>query len=278
MRFKFLDDGEEILTTAGVPSPRSDCEWLMAAALGIRRSELALAGDASLTGDRRRRWEEFIELRRRRIPLQQILGSVHFCGLELAVSADALIPRHETEMLIDMLIMRFRKNPPRSIVDLGTGSGACILALANAFPEATLTACDLSEAALNLAKRNEKACGMGGRIAFVTSDWFSAMDGIWDLIVANPPYLTEDEWLSAEPEVRCGDPKMALVGGGVDGADGLRTIIGTAPKHMADGGMLALEMGISHGETLLRFADSVGLLARTVNDLSGRERFLLATK
>ncbi|MDR2667692.1 MAG: peptide chain release factor N(5)-glutamine methyltransferase [Puniceicoccales bacterium] len=272
-----LDEGERRLRMAGVDSPRVNAEWLLAAALGVRRSELPLLDEREICDQCRRRWDSSMELRCRRIPLQHILGTVPFCGIELAVTGDALVPRPETEMLVDMLIGRFAKNPPKSIVDLGTGGGACILALGNAFTGAALAACDISDRALELARRNEKLCGLGGRVSFGRSDWFSSLDGSWDLIVANPPYLTEDEWSTAEPEVRHWDPKLALVGGGKDGSDALRRIISDAPNHLTPMGTLAVEMGISQGTELATLAESVGFRCEIVKDLNGFDRFMICT-
>jgi release factor glutamine methyltransferase len=273
-----LVEGEGRLRAAGVASPRADAEWLMADLCSLRRSELVFHAGDICPLDKRERWERLLSLRCDRVPLQRILGTAHFCGLSLAVDGPVLIPRPETERLVELVVEQFRDRPPSSILDMGTGSGACILALGSAFPDAQLTASDISQEALALARRNGNRCQMGGRIRFVRGDWFSRLEGRWPLIIANPPYLTKKEWLSAEPEVRMHEPKEALLGGGPDGADSLRAILRGTPEHLIDGGLLALEMGITQGPGLLVFGERLGLSGEIFRDLVGRERFLFVRR
>lgn len=276
---RFLAGGKEFLAAAGVETPGTDAEWLMAAVLRRRRGELALHLDDPLSGEQRRRWHGLLEKRAERIPLQHVLGTAPFGDLTLAVDDSVLIPRPETEELIYLLATSPAPRPPRTILDLGTGSGACILALGKAFPEAILAACDCDGAALAVARKNAGACGLGSRVNFVLSDWFDSLAGRWDLIVSNPPYLTEEEWAAAEPEVRRHEPRLALVGGGRDGTACLEKIIGAAEKFLQPSGTLALEMGVEQGEKLKKFAESRGLTrVKILRDLAGRERFLFARR
>jgi release factor glutamine methyltransferase len=270
-----VEDGERRLRAAGVESPLADAEWLMAEVCAVRRSELILRRGTTLAPAQRERWNRFLALRCSRIPLQHILGTAPFRDLTLAVNRFTLIPRPETEQLVEILIGHFAgRPPPASILDLGTGTGACILALGAAFPSATLTACDICPQALALARHNGASCMPGKRLTFLRSDWFSAVQGRWDLIVSNPPYLTEREWETAQREVREHEPKLALLGG-TDGADCLRHILRSVANYLAADGVIALEMGIGHGDILLNLGKDLGISAKIFGDLSGRERFFV---
>jgi release factor glutamine methyltransferase len=272
---RLLADGEECLRRAGVESP-ADAQWLMAAVLGCRRGELPLRGGGILENDRRELWKKWLDRRRGREPLQHILGHVPFAGVDLAVDGRALIPRPETEELIVHLIDRLGNAPPRSILDLGTGTGACILALAAAFPKAVPTACDIDGNALELARSNARRCGMGERVRFVQSDWFASLSGTWDLIVANPPYLSPEEWERTADEVRLHEPPIALISG-MDGTAAARHILAAAGPFLSPGGLLAMEIGESHGAVLRECARGAGWKNVAIRrDLEGRERHLIA--
>ncbi|MDR3117160.1 MAG: peptide chain release factor N(5)-glutamine methyltransferase [Puniceicoccales bacterium] len=273
---ELLADGEEQLRRAGVENPDVDARWLMADALGCPRTELALHLREPLADNCRKTWENGLARRRRRVPLQHILKKMPFAGVILAVDSRALIPRPETEELVELLVERLRTDPPRQILDLGTGSGACILALGTAFPHAALTACDRDRRALALARANGIRCGLAGRVRWRQSDWFSRLGGTWDLIVANPPYLSQKEWERCADEVRLFDPFHALVSEDDGLADGKR-ILADGVRFLRPGGLLAMEMGAGQGSQLRDFALDQGWgEVRVLRDLGGRDRFLLA--
>jgi release factor glutamine methyltransferase len=214
-----------------------------------------------------------------REPLQYILGTAPFCNLMLEVSGNVLVPRPETEELVIALAELLSADPPRKILDLGTGSGACILALGRAFPAATLTACDCDDGALAVARRNAALCQLSNRVEFVRSDWFSQLRGSWDLIISNPPYLTEDEWLSAAPEIKMFEPKIALLGGGPDGTLCAKKILSAAQEFLNPSGLLAIEIGIHQGQVLANFSTKHGLQNISLQkDWSGRDRYLFVRK
>jgi release factor glutamine methyltransferase len=273
---EMLSLGEERLRQAGVPDAAVDCQWLMAAALHCSRTELALRRREVVQGEERLNWERFLEKRSQRIPLQHILKKMSFAELTIAVDGRALIPRPETEELTTALV---RCNPsPRRILDLGTGSGACILALGTAFPDATLTAVDNDAAALQLAHENAVLCGLDGRICWQLSDWFSQLDGTWDLIVANPPYLSQEEWETCADEVRLFDPRQALVSGCGGMADGQR-ILSDGIFFIDPFGILAMEIGQGQGQKLKSFAKKQGWRwVAVAKDLAGQDRFLFAAQ
>ncbi|MDR0727281.1 MAG: peptide chain release factor N(5)-glutamine methyltransferase [Puniceicoccales bacterium] len=261
----------------GVEDARCDGEWLLARALGCGRMELHLLHDREVTPAKQMIFEGFIHRRARREPLQHILGTVTFGDLELMVDSRALIPRPETEELVVAIENYYAATAtsPQSILDLGTGSGAIIFALGKIFPRASLTASDLDANALSLARANSKRCHMEKRITFCQSDWFQTVEGTWDLIVSNPPYLSAGEFESASPEVRLYEPRRALVAPN-EGLEHLETIVRESPAFLSAEGLLALETGVTQHDHLIHVADRVGLVVRgRMHDLSGRPRMLL---
>lgn len=257
----------------GVPNPKLDTDLLIAHSLGMKRLDLYLDLERPLTEAQLDGLRPLVKRRANREPLQYILGSVEFADIELKVDARALIPRPETEELFELVCEKLSE-PPARILDLGTGTGALALALANKFPEAEVNAVDLSAEALSLAKENAASIVSEERIRFFEGSWYAPIpEGEqFDLIVSNPPYLTEAEMTTAEPEVVAHEPHSALVSGS-DGLDDLRTILTGASKHLKPGGLLALETGIAQEAELNALAQSAGFSGECVEDLSGRPRF-----
>lgn len=260
----------------GVPSPKLDTDLLIAEVLGIRRLELYLGIDRPLTASQLDLLRPMVKRRANREPLQYILGYGEFCGMKLAVDPAVLIPRQETEELIELICDRLIK-APKTILDLGTGSGAIAIALAQVFPKAQIIATDQSSPALEVARRNAADWAHGKSIEFHEGSWFECIDAEerFDLIVSNPPYLTEAEMETAEPEVVANEPSSALVSG-KDGLDDLRTILEGAGKQLSEGGTIALETGIDQRDALDQLAASFGLSGEGAEDMSGRPRFYFA--
>lgn len=263
------------LKKAGIDTARLDSELLIAHVLGLSRTQLYLQFERPLTDVELEAIRPLVRRRAGREPLQYIMGEVEFFGLRLRVDGRALVPRPETEELADFLS---RHGTPRRILDLGTGTGALALALAATFPEAEVTAVDRSGEALELARENAAANALT-RVRFVASDWFSAISverEPFELIVANPPYLTEEEWETAQPEVREFEPKQALVAAR-EGRSDLERILVESPAHLSAGGWVALETGIAQHDRLQEVAKAAGFRAtESRRDLSGRARFFLA--
>jgi release factor glutamine methyltransferase len=267
----------EFLEKRGVESSRLNAELLIGHALGLKRMPLYLQFERPLTEAELERIRPLVKRRGNREPLQYILGETEFSGLRLQVDRRALIPRPETERLIELVTQQLAA-PPQSILDLGTGSGAIALALARAYPEAAVTALDNSPEALALAGENATACGLGGRVKFLASDWFGALPAgaSFQLIVANPPYLSDEEMQAAPPEVRDFEPSQAL-SAGRNGAAALELILRGAKAYLAPGGLLACETGIAQHQALLALAAATGYArSESLRDLTGRERYLLA--
>jgi release factor glutamine methyltransferase len=270
---------EAFFEAKGVPNPKLDTDLLIAHTLEIKRLEIYLDLDRPLTEAQLDSLRVFVKRRANREPLQYILGTTAFMGLELKVDPRALIPRYETEELVELLRERVGDTPPKRILDLGTGSGALALALATEYPEAAVVAVDLSAEALSLAKENAQKLGLADRITFYEGSWLEPLpEGeCFDWIISNPPYLTEEEMTTAEPEVVAHEPKSALVSG-VDGLNDLRLIFEQAPRFLNAGGLLALETGIAQSAELDVLAKAAGLSGESVEDLSGRPRFYFASK
>jgi release factor glutamine methyltransferase len=274
---EIIQKSAEFLGSKGVESPRLNAEHLIGHALKLKRMQLYLQFERVLIEAELELIRPLIKRRAQREPLQYIIGTAEFSGLKLKVDRRALIPRPETEYLVEILVGQCVP-PPARVLDLGTGTGAIALALARAWPDAKVTAVDASSAALELADENKTLVDLAGRVDLVLSSWFEGLktEEKFELIVSNPPYLSDQESTDAEPEVRNHEPKSALVAteGGI--AD-LRTILGAAPRFLMAGGLLALETGISHHAALMEIARESGFVrVESRRDLTGRDRFLLA--
>ena len=267
----------EFLEKRGVEGARLNSELLIGHALGLKRMQLYLQFERPLTEPELEKIRPLVKRRSNREPLQYITGETEFSGLKLKVDRRALIPRPETEYLIETVLGRLT-SPPATLLDLGTGTGAIALALATRYPVATVTAVDKSSEALALARENAEALGLASRVNLILSDWFAALptEARYELIVANPPYLSDAEVREAQPEVKDFEPHAALSAGENSTAD-LERIIRDARAHLAPGGLLACETGIAQHAQLQPLAIAAGY-ARTesLRDLTGRERYLLA--
>lgn len=268
----------EFFATKGIESPRLNAELVIGHALGLKRMQLYLQFERPLAEAELEKIRPLVRRRAQREPVQYILGEIEFCGLRLKVDPRALIPRPETELLVENVVMACAATPPGRILDLGTGTGAIALALACRFPHATVVATDVSDGPLALAADNAAAVEPGSRVRFLRSRWFDALNAneAYDLIVANPPYLSAEETAQTAPEVRAHEPRGALTSGEGGLAD-LREIIATAPRFLAADGLLALETGIAQHARLMEMTAAAGF-ARTESrrDLTGRDRFIFA--
>jgi release factor glutamine methyltransferase len=267
----------EFLAKRGVESARLNAELIVGHALGLPRMQLYLQFERPLTEAELEVVRPLVKRRGNREPLQYIVGHAEFAGLRLKVDRRALIPRPETEYLVELIAQRLTQ-PPATILDLGTGTGALALVLASRYPTATVTAVDQSAEALALAIENATATGLADRVRLLASDWFAALDTTekFELIVANPPYLSAQEVAEAAPEVRDHEPRTALVAAD-DGCAELERILREARPRLPAGGLLACETGIAQHRRLGEQAHACGY-ARTesLKDLSGRDRYMLA--
>ena len=274
-----LRKSSEFLTRKGVPSPKCDSEWIVSTILKKKRMSLYLQPEEILTEEQLAEIREMVVRRGKREPLQHILGNVNFAGLLMKCDSRALIPRPETETLIEHILSRVPKSFDGKILDLGTGSGAILFALCSSLVSASAVGIDKSEKALSLATENLRLHGLEDRVELRQLDWVSEEIevGKVDLIVSNPPYLILEEWEYAEPEVKVHDPKEALVAK-EDGFSDIRKIIQVSGKILSPRGLFAIEFGVSHAnpvkDALARDFKDVELL----KDLSRRTRFAVARK
>ena len=268
----------EFLARKGLELPRREAEHLFAAGLGLKRLDLYLQFERLLTAAEVEKLRGLTVRRGNREPLQHIVGKVEFRNLVLKSDKRALVPRPETEELVDLALALFPAEQTVRVLDLGTGSGAIALALAVERPAWTIAALDRSPDALALARENAALCGLTERVAFAESDWFSAVTDVYDLVVANPPYLTEAEVAAADPEVRQFDPVSALVAA-EEGLADLRKILEGGLVHLCPGGWLLCETGIAQHAALAELSTQLGYTeAKGVADMSGRPRFWLVRR
>jgi release factor glutamine methyltransferase len=273
------------LAAAGVDTPRADAEWLLADLLGEdRRTSLWLRAPEPVTGEIAVAFERRLARRVAREPLQQIVGWTDFRGLRIRVTADVLVPRPETELLVEWALdsLPARSRGRRLAVDLGTGSGAIACALAYARPDIAVIAVDVSEAAARVARDNVRDLGLADRVWVAVADVGTAFRPLQaDLVVANPPYLTGATLAALPPEIRDHEPRRAL-DGGPDGLDLVRRIVRAAPAMVGPGGRLWLEVGGEDQAAAVKrlLARAPGLWPSVVvgSDLTGRDRFIGAER
>jgi release factor glutamine methyltransferase len=257
------------LTGKGVPSPRVDAEHLVAKGLGVQRLDLYLQHDRQLTEAELAAARELVRRRGTREPLAYVLGEWGFRRLTLATDRRALIPRPETEVVVDRCLAHASEVEAPAVLDVGTGSGAIALAIADEHPGARVTAIDASADALGLAAENVARTGLADRVILLEHDLATGLPGgPYDLVVSNPPYVLPDEIDSLEPEVRDWEPRQALIGSGVT-----QTVARAAPSVLPAGGWLVLEIADGAADAVAELLAGVGFrsLGR-FRDLAERER------
>jgi len=268
----------EYLAAHGVDTARLDAERMLAEVLGVGRMDLYVEYDRVVEEPERARLRELVRRRGAREPAQYILGKVGFYGLDLATGPRALIPRRETEMLVDRAL-EVAGGRPVAALDLGTGSGAVALALASNLGRESgegppVVATDSSPDALALAIANAEKLGLSERVRFVESDLFSALgdDEVFDVVVANLPYVPTAEIETLEPEVRDHEPRPAL-DGGPDGLDVVRACVAAAPPFVKPGGWILMEVGAGQAEAVTGLLSAAGFdTARPIRDPGGIDR------
>lgn len=248
---------------------RLDAELLMAHALDVSRETLLLG---RLDDPAPLLFDDLLARRRQQEPVAYIVGHRDFWTIDLAVAPGVLIPRADSETLIEAAVAHFGAAGPHRVIDLGTGSGALLLAALAEWPEATGIGVDLSDAALAIASANADRLGLAPRAAFVKADWSEGIEGRFDLILCNPPYVESDAALS--PEVAAHEPASALYAG-ADGLDDYRRIAPQLGRLIAPGGMAAIEIGAAQAAAVLALLAAEGLDGSVRRDLAGRDRCIV---
>lgn len=277
---ELLRSAEQQLVAAGVPDPQIDAQWLLAHCLNCRRIDLQLNATQPVAASVRKTFDGFMARRIRREPLQYILATQDFFGRTFRVTPDVLIPRPETETLIDTMLALFPdRNRPLQILDIGTGSGAIAITLAHEFPQAEIVAIDQSVEALRVAKHNGEQHAVHDRLHLYAADLFPAhRDQTFDCIVSNPPYIRAADWSTLQPEIRDYEPQMALVAGD-DGLAIIARIIQDAPAWLKPLGWLICEIGMGQVDavTALLHAEPYDAVT-THNDLQHIPRVITAQR
>jgi release factor glutamine methyltransferase len=269
-----LRAGTGYLEKHGVEEARLNMEHLLAHVLGCRRLDLYLRFGEMLGEGDLEALRGLIKKRAEGEPLQHLLGTVDFLGLELVSDQRALIPRPETEYLCDLLLKRYGQARPGRVLDMATGSGCIGLTLATAWKESQVVLADISEEALDLARLNASRVGQE-RVQILRSDLFEKITGSFDLMVSNLPYIPRGEIPLLSREVRR-DPILAL-DGGPDGLDIVRRFLADAPSYLSPGGLIALEVGHDQGHETAALASGLGYGGvQVLADLAGVERFVFA--
>ncbi len=254
------------------PSARDEAALLLAHKLNVSRAWLVAHDDDEVDETRCAAFDDLVARRVRGEPVAYLTGTRGFHALELRITPDVLIPRPETELLVELALQRISIDAEIRVADLGTGSGAVALAIARERPNARVLATDASQAALNVARDNAQRLGLRN-VEFARSDWCAALSDArdFDLIVSNPPYIAEDDPHLAQGDLRF-EPRAALASG-ADGLDAIRTIIRDAPRHLRKGGWLLFEHGYDQGEVVCALLSANGYAqVFTERDLEGRER------
>lgn len=270
---------------SAIESASSDAEELIGRLLDSSRTDLYLNRARSLDDAQWSRLAGWLDRRVAGEPVQYITGRAAFRGLELAVDRSVLIPRPETEGLVEAVLGILRQEtgswPAPRVLDLGTGSGAIALAIASEFSQAIVTATDASEAALGVARGNAHALGLEARVRFAAGDWFEALgpDDRFEAIVSNPPYIATSEWDELSHDVRAFEPAAALFSGG-DGLEAVREILDEAPRHLVTGGLMALELAERRAHEVADWLEGAHDWSdvHLLDDLAGRPRVLLARR
>ncbi|MFA6318277.1 MAG: peptide chain release factor N(5)-glutamine methyltransferase [Elusimicrobiota bacterium] len=264
------------LSRSRVPEARASIEFIMAEVLGVDRLRARLEGDRVLSPAQRARFLRLTRLRGRRLPLAYVLGHQDFLGLRLKIGPGVLCPRPETEELAEASALLLEKSASRRILDIGTGTGCLALYLAKRFPDARVTAVDISLKALACARANAALHGVAARVRFLKADLFKRPFklpalGSFDLVVSNPPYVPSARLKGLAAEVRA-EPRLAL-DGGKDGLNALRAIISAAPGLLVPGGSLLVEMDRVHGRRVRALMQASGFSGvEIIKDLLGNER------
>jgi release factor glutamine methyltransferase len=272
------------LDAAGVECADREARWLIEHALGLTSSSQLVDRARSVNPREMARVDDYVNRRAAREPLQYILGTQEFCGLEFEVNPAVLIPRPETELLVQELIRRLPQGVRPTVVDVGTGSGCVAVTFARAVPDARILATDLSSQALDTAKRNARRHGVETTISWLEGDLLAPLaglncEGAVAAIMANPPYIRESDWSELQPEVSRYEPRMALVAG-KRGTEVHERILDEAVSFLAPGGLLAMELGQGQSADVCAKIETMAVYQRAeiVPDEAGIDRIVIVER
>jgi len=279
-----IDQASRRLHAAGVPAAPFDAELLLRHVLGRDRAWIITHGTDPLDGKHLALFEDAVRRREKREPLQHIIGTQEFWGLDFIVTRDVLIPRPETELAVEAVVAAANEHRPQIIVDVCTGSACIAVSIAKALPEVRIFATDRSEKALEIARLNAQRHDVSVRIRFLEGDLFTPLEGLdlrgrMDIITANPPYVRSGDLPLLQPEVRDYEPGIALVAG-ADGTEIAERIIAAAPEYLRSGGSLVMEMGMDQAGSIVSMVERTKAYAQPalLKDLLEIDRVIIAKK
>lgn len=265
---------------AGIETPDMDTRVLLKHFLGLSDADL-ITGTGVIDANQRDDLERAVIRRLNREPVSRIIGEREFWGMNFKVTPDTLDPRPDSECLIEMAVEALRDYPPKRILDLGTGSGCLLLALLKEFPAAQGVGIDLNPKAVDVSRENMENNGLSGRATFRQGNWTDSLspdDGLFDLIVSNPPYIPRGDIESLAPEVKNHDPILALSGGD-DGLDAYKTLVTEIKKFLQPSGLALFEIGQNQDRDVQRLVENAGLsVSRIGADIAGILRVVEITR
>ena len=273
-----LAAAQDNLKAAGIEQPELEAAWLLEYVLELSPLMQRVEPERLVTADERMRVQSVVARRANREPLQYVLGTQEFCGREFHVTPSVLIPRPESALLVEEAVRRCQDSPAATVVDVGTGSGCLAVSVAAALPTVKVLAIEVSAEALSVARINIVRHGMDERIECFWGDLLSPLEASFpmtqvDVILSNPPYIEEMNWMALQAEVRCFEPRLALAGGR-DGMDVHRQLIQQAPAFLKSGGVLLMEVGAGQAMSICRYAEETGWFRvyAVLQDQGGMER------
>ncbi|MDR0646520.1 MAG: peptide chain release factor N(5)-glutamine methyltransferase [Elusimicrobiota bacterium] len=273
---ELIESGTKKLEAARIGEAQTHCEFIAAFVLNKSRTYVRAFGQNIVYDKERAMFDDILKEKLAGRPLAHITGSAEFMGRIFDISQTVLIPRPETEELVEQAIKKISV-PPRSVLDICTGSGCIAISLAFLFKSAKIVSADISKEALKVALRNAQNLNIANRIEFIESDMFDKLGGTFDFIISNPPYIPEEIISTLSPEVQC-EPHIALCGG-KDGLSVIKRLISSAPKYLNPGGLLALEIGCAQAEKVVKFFKDVKWQKPQIGkDISGTDRFVFARR
>ncbi|MBP5429628.1 MAG: peptide chain release factor N(5)-glutamine methyltransferase [Elusimicrobiaceae bacterium] len=264
------------LQDAQSDEPQANAEWLLAHVLNVTRTWVLANGSFELSDKDQKIFEKLLARKEAGEPLSHIVGVAPFCGLDIVVTPDVLTPRPETEDLVEQVAARFEHKGHYTFLDMCTGSGCIAVALAVKFPNARVLAVDVSAAALKVAQENIRKHKLQERVQLLQSNLWEEVTGVFDLIIANPPYIPTENLAALTREVQH-EPRLAL-DGGADGYEITRPLCQAADNFLAPGGLLALELDDGQAWPLARGLAEIGWQAEVKKDIFNVERFVFATR
>lgn len=278
---EIVNKSTDFLSSKGIESAKSEVEWILSSVLGTSRVQLYLDHENLVSEDKVNSIRDMVIQRGKRMPLQHILGNTIFFGMQIRCDSRALVPRMETEQMVEQIVDRISNSFDGHVVDLGTGSGAILLSLCNALESSMGTGYDNSLQALELARENLTGKKCEKRVRFELLDWNEltpdALGTSANLVVSNPPYLTEGEWSESMAEVKEYDPKSALVAG-ENGLADIFSVIKISSSLLSSDGLFVMEIGAGHARMLESAIKSYYTDFEFTKDLLGVRRFLWASK